>query len=126
MADERTAPGFLVLGGPAGILAILVGLAVLVLGIAVAAKCGPRRHALALFAAAWLVVPIALFGRALGEISAFQEVVQLGPAVTPKDLAGGLQYASGVSAYALLGLLLGLAGSVAALARSREDGPAAA
>lgn len=117
-------PGFVSAAGGSGALAILVGLAVLVAGLVVAVRAGPRRHALAVFAASWLVLPIALIGRAVGEFAAFQEVIRLGPAVTPKDLAGGLSGTSAVTACAFLGLLLGLTGSVAALARSREDAAA--
>ena len=125
MQEEQSRQGFLALGGPAGLLAILVGLIVLALGTFVAAKRGPRRHALALFAAAWLAVPLGLLGRSFGELTALAEIVKLGAAVTPKDMAGGLQSSSGATACATLGLLLGLVGAVAALARSREDGPEA-
>lgn len=117
-------PGLVAAAGPTGALAILVGLLVLGTGVAVALRQGPRRHALAVFAASWLVLPIALIGRSSGEFTAFREIVRLGPAVTPKDLAAGLSGTSAVTACAFLGLLLGLVGSVAALSRSREDGPA--
>lgn len=112
-------------GGPAGIWALLVGIAVLVLGIVVARRRGPQWHAHALFAAAWLPLPIGLFGKAAGEVAAFNEVVRLGPALTPNDLAHGLAQASAATACALLAILFGLAGAIAALARSRENVPPA-
>lgn len=106
--------------------AVFVGMAVLAVGIVVAALRGPRRYAFALFAAAWLPLPIGLLGKSVGEVAALHEIVMLGPAVTPKDLAGGLAQASGATACALLALLFGLIGSIVAFARSREDGPPAA
>jgi hypothetical protein len=124
--DEYQQPGLFVMAGPLGALAVFVGLAVLAAGVAVAVMRGRRRHALALFAAAWLPLPIAFAGRALGDIAAFREIAQLGPAVTPKDLASGLQYGSATTAIAHFALLLGLTGAVAALSRSREDGAAEA
>lgn len=36
---------------------------------------------------------LGLFGTVFGMVSAFTEIVKLGPAVTPKDLAGGVQQA---------------------------------
>jgi biopolymer transport protein ExbB len=36
---------------------------------------------------------LGLFGTVFGMVSAFGEIVALGPAVTPKDLAGGVQQA---------------------------------
>jgi hypothetical protein len=126
MVEEHVSSGWLAQGGVAGMLAVLLGATVLVLGIVVSARRGPRRHALALFAAAWLPLPIALFGKALNEIAAFDEIIRLGPAMTPKDMAAGLSAAQAVTACALLALLLGLSGAVAALARSQEDAPLAA
>jgi hypothetical protein len=48
-------------------------------------------------------------------------IVALGPAVTPRDLAGALQYGTKPTAAAHAALFLALTGAVAALARSRED-----
>jgi len=124
--EESTGPGFIASAGVIGILTLLTGFAVLVTGLGLAAKRGSRSHALAVFAAAWLVVPLALAGRSFGEWRAMEEIIQLGPAVTPKDLAYGLKTAAAVTACATFGLLLGLVGSVAALARSREETPQAA
>lgn len=122
--DDAPRPGLLALAGPTGFLALLVGFAVFALGLVVAARAGRRRHALALFAAAWLPLPLAFAGRALGDVAAFREIVALGPAVTPKDVAAGMQYGSASTWCAHVAILLGLSGAVAALARSREDGPA--
>lgn len=121
MMEERQS-SFVADAGLLGLLAVLVGGAVLVWGLAIAISAGRRRHALAVFAAAWLPIPLAFLGKALGDHAALHEIVQLGPAVTPKDLAAGLQQGSAVTACATLGVLLGLSGAVAALARSREDG----
>lgn len=118
-------PGFVEAGGIAGILALFAGFVVLGLALLVAARRGPRRHALAVFAAAWLALPIGLFGKSAGEITALHEISQLGPAVTPKDMAAGLVESAGTNASTLLALLLGLGGAVVALARSREEAPAA-
>lgn len=50
-----------------------------------------------------------LFGTVLGMVGAFNEIVRLGPAVTPKDLAGGVQSA-------LITTLFGLVVAIPAIA----------
>ena len=51
---------------------------------------------------------IGLFGTVLGMVGAFNEIVKLGPAVTPKDLANGVQQA-------LITTLFGLVVAIPAL-----------
>jgi hypothetical protein len=114
--DETSVPEML------GYLALLVGVAVLVLGIGAARRRGPRRQALALFALAWLPFAIAFAGKSLVETEMYGQIVRLGSDAVLKDVAWGLEIASKAMALGTVGLLAGLAGAAAALARSREDG----
>ncbi len=107
--------------GLAGALALLVGLVVLALGLVTAARSGPRRHAWALLVASALPIPITFVGVLLGMRSAYDYVTALGPAVTPRDLAEAHGAVWATAAFGALSVLLGLIGSVIALARSRPD-----
>ena len=111
MSDEAAGPGFIENAGLTGLLAVAIGLVILALGVRVAMQRGPRRQAIALLAAAWLPLPLVLLAR-------LDVVRALGPAVTPKDLAAGVQSLLVTSACGALALILGLSGAVAALARS--------
>jgi hypothetical protein len=118
MQDTET-PGLLASAGLVGVLALALGLGLLGLGMIVAVKRGSRAHALALMAASLLPFVLGTVGAAVGTIGAFDEVVKLGPAVTPKDLAAGGRVALSAAALGTLATILALAGAVAALSRSR-------
>ncbi|MCE9637436.1 MAG: hypothetical protein K8T90_17160 [Planctomycetes bacterium] len=120
MSEEDLGPGFIENAGLSGLLAIAIGLVVLALGLRVAMKRGPRRHALALLAASWLPLALVLLGRSMGEYGALAEIRALGPALTLRDLAYAMQVTAAGSACSALALTLGLSGAIAALARSSE------
>ena len=111
--------GLLASGGTLGVLALLVGLGILVAGIVVARRGGSRGQALAVLAAALLPFLLGSLGTALGSIGGFDEIVRLGPAVTPKDMAAGQRHALAAAACGTVGTILAVCGGIAALARSR-------
>ena len=122
MQNDAT-PGLLASAGVVGAISLLLGLALLALGIVVAVRRGRRAHAIALLAAAPLPFLLGCVGNALGMIGAFDEVVKLGPAVTPKDLAAGMRVAFSAAALGVLATILALGGAIAALARSQAEPP---
>ena len=116
-------PGPLTLAGPAGMLALLIGVVILALGIRMALRGARLGPAAALFAAAWLPLALMTFFCALGEFGALQEIIRLGPAITPRDFAGGMQIKDAELACGALATFLGLVGAVIALARVRTTEP---
>lgn len=111
--------------GPWSFLALAAGIAVLVLAWRVARRGGPSRHALALFAASWLAfLPVVLGSSGWSLPTYLGTTLRWGdpglqealPFARRPDPAQPLR-----EAVCGAGLLLGLAGSVAALACSRRE-----
>lgn len=125
-AEELTSVRFFTAAGPTGQLAVLFGFAVLVWGLVLARRRPTLPRALVVFAAAWLPLPLVLLNRSMGDFAALHEIVLLGPAVTPKDVAAGFQGGAASNACAAAAVLLGLLGAIAALARVREPAGAPA
>lgn len=120
MQSEAT-PGLLGSTGVVGTVGLLLGLAILTLGVLVAVRRGKRAHAFALLVAAFLPFLIGTIGSAVGVIGAFDEVVKLGPAVTPKDLAAGMRSAVAAGALGMVATILALGGAIAALACTQAE-----
>lgn len=113
--------------GTGPLLAVAAGLAILVLGIRLAPRGGTRSFALALFGASWLALLPALSSDALDPIRTFVRVTLrwTDPGAEAMAHVVGLGRPNPAALFAAsVGLLLGLAGSVAALARSRPDAAA--
>jgi len=120
---EVTLPALVRDVGPWALLALVCGIAVAVLAVRVARRGGPSRHALALFAAAWLAILPVLATSTGSSLSTYfgctvrwgdpglREVLPFATRPDPSRPARDVVCAAG--------LFLGLAGSVAALARSR-------
>lgn len=117
--------------GSLGILALVCGVAVLILALRCASRRGPRSHAYALFAAAWLgFLPVPL-ATSFGELPPFLLLITKWG--DPRDIQTCVTFAGPMPQPALVdscaaSLLLGLVGSIAALARSSGagGGPSAA
>ena len=120
---------FLSYAGPWALLAFLVGFAVLVLAVRAARRRGPRRHALALFAAAWLPLLPVLLTETLFASWTFVAMTLRWSDPGAAQIAPFLPQRPPPSATALLcsiGLLLALSAAALALARSRPDAPSPA
>ena len=113
---------FLSYAGPWAVLACLAGVIVLLLAVRVARRRGPRRHALALFAAAWLpLLPVLGKGTWPGTWWVFAAGLRwsdrgaeaIRPFMPPSPPT------SPMVLLCATGLLLSLIGAVAALARCR-------
>lgn len=122
-ATDVSLARFLAHAGTAGVLALVCGVVVLVLALRCAARRGPRGHAYALFAAAWLAFVPVLASESVGEARLLALTTHW--SYPNSDLIA--RFVAGPtpdpvrSQVCAVGLFLGLAGAVAALARSRAD-----
>ena len=118
--QQNTLPNVFEAAGAAGLLALVVGMSVLGLGVALFVRRGTRGQALALTVAAFLPFLLGEIGTSMGSFRAQTSIVRLGPAVTPKDLAYGQRQVIASKLFGNVATMLALCGAVAALARSES------
>ncbi len=115
----------LALAGPHGVVAAGVGAIVLGWGIRMAVRRASRAHALALFAASFLPLPVAAFGGGFGEFASWELVTMVRPTTSPSATAAEMlaifESRAAATTTACWGMGLALAGATVALARSRPD-----
>jgi hypothetical protein len=113
---------FLEHSGPSATLAFVGGLLILVLAHHVARRRGPRRHAWALLAACGLTFLPVLTSGTLSELTVFARTTsKWGDPAEFVLLGAGPQSNPAADGSCAIGLFLGLAGCVAAFARSRRE-----
>ncbi len=117
--DGSGSSGIVASAGALGLLALAVGFAVLVVSIVLAVRRTSRGPALALVAMALVPYLVGGINSGMGEIAAQAEIMRLGPAVTPKDLAHGQRIALTGKLFGAVGSVLALCGAATALSRSR-------
>ena len=105
--------------GAFGGAALVLGAALLLLGLLIAARRGSRGAALAMLAASFLPLALAMVGTAIQYLAGLRELVLLNAAVTPRDMSAANARVAVVAACAGWGWLLASCGAVLALARSR-------
>ena len=118
--QENTLPSVFEAAGAAGLLALVIGVCVLGLGVALFVRRGTRGQALALTVAAFLPFLLGEIGTSMGRFGAQTMIVQLGPAITPKDVAAGQRQVIASKLFGNVATMLALCGAVAALARSES------
>lgn len=107
--------------GPLGVAAFAIGIVVLVLSLRAASRRGPRSHAYALFAAAWLAALPVLGATSVGELPLLAGALSRGRDAEITRLMAGPRPEPATTIFCAAGLLVGLAGAVAAIARSRAE-----
>lgn len=126
--DPETDTGDLTFGryleyaGPWGTFALVAGLVVLVLAIRAARRRATQGHAIALFAVAWLpFAPVLLFGSFYSTHPLIALTLRWSDPEAQRlhRLLAFDPNANATNVACAIGLLVGLAGAVAALARSR-------